>query len=267
MKQNLYSIGEVAKIKDITIKALRYYHDMGIIIPAYIDKETGYRYYAAEQFIHIDIVKGCRGLGTSIDEIKQVFKNENTEELMDLLKKKKSEAEETIKKMEKIIQDVNELSNIVYTSKKVLKNHEIYMEDFPERYIVRTPCKGVGEYKELIYYSELDKLIKERDIKVLRDGGIIYDVDCQGNITSQYTFKFVDKDQINLFPKEIKILKQGQYLILNYTKENEKQQMEKLKNHLEKNNLKLKDFLEIDLFDDFFNTRSYSCQLQMHIQR
>ncbi|PHF29284.1 MerR family transcriptional regulator, partial [Bacillus pseudomycoides] len=27
--KNLFSIGEVAKIKDITIKALRYYHKMG----------------------------------------------------------------------------------------------------------------------------------------------------------------------------------------------------------------------------------------------
>ena len=53
-----YSIGEVSKIKDITIKALRYYHKVGILIPKYIDEETGYRYYSIDQFVHIDIIKG-----------------------------------------------------------------------------------------------------------------------------------------------------------------------------------------------------------------
>ncbi|WP_368260276.1 MerR family DNA-binding transcriptional regulator, partial [Clostridium paraputrificum] len=61
-----YSIGEVSKIKDVTIKALRYYHKVGILIPKYIDEETGYRYYSIDQFVHIDIIKGCRTLGTSI---------------------------------------------------------------------------------------------------------------------------------------------------------------------------------------------------------
>ncbi|MDU1455439.1 MAG: MerR family DNA-binding transcriptional regulator [Paraclostridium sordellii] len=43
--KNLFSIGEVSKIKGVTIKALRYYHKMGILIPLHIDNTTGYRYY------------------------------------------------------------------------------------------------------------------------------------------------------------------------------------------------------------------------------
>ena len=35
--ENLFSIGEVANMKGITIKALRYYHQTGILIPVYID--------------------------------------------------------------------------------------------------------------------------------------------------------------------------------------------------------------------------------------
>lgn len=49
--KNLYSIGEVSKIKGITIKALRYYHKMGILEPSYIDESSGYRYYSIEQFV------------------------------------------------------------------------------------------------------------------------------------------------------------------------------------------------------------------------
>ncbi|WP_204593463.1 MerR family DNA-binding transcriptional regulator [Clostridium sardiniense] len=42
---NLLSIGEVSKIKEVTIKALIYYHKVGILIPKYIDDAIGYRYY------------------------------------------------------------------------------------------------------------------------------------------------------------------------------------------------------------------------------
>lgn len=34
--ENLFSIGEVANMKGVTIKALRYYHQTGILIPVYL---------------------------------------------------------------------------------------------------------------------------------------------------------------------------------------------------------------------------------------
>ena len=43
------TIGEVAKVKQISIKALRYYEKIGILKPAYCDPDTGYRYYKNEQ--------------------------------------------------------------------------------------------------------------------------------------------------------------------------------------------------------------------------
>ena len=45
------TIGEVAKVKQISIKALRYYEKIGILKPAYCDPNTGYRYYKNEQML------------------------------------------------------------------------------------------------------------------------------------------------------------------------------------------------------------------------
>ena len=47
------TIGEVAKVKQISIKALRYYEKIGILKPAYCDPDTGYRYYKNEQMLAI----------------------------------------------------------------------------------------------------------------------------------------------------------------------------------------------------------------------
>ncbi|MBN1962758.1 MAG: MerR family DNA-binding transcriptional regulator [Deltaproteobacteria bacterium] len=41
----MYSIGEFSRITGISIKALRFYHEKQILIPAVIDEQTNYRYY------------------------------------------------------------------------------------------------------------------------------------------------------------------------------------------------------------------------------
>jgi len=42
-----YGIGEFSKIVGISIKALRLYHEKGLLVPEAVDDQTGYRYYGA----------------------------------------------------------------------------------------------------------------------------------------------------------------------------------------------------------------------------
>ena len=49
--------GKMAKVKQISIKALRYYEKIGILKPAYCAPDTGYRYYKNEQMLAIDMIK------------------------------------------------------------------------------------------------------------------------------------------------------------------------------------------------------------------
>lgn len=275
--ENLFSIGEVSKIKDITIKALRYYHKVGILIPKYIDKESGYRYYSIDQFIHIDIIKGCRTLGTSIKELKELFKECNTDELILFLNKKKLEAEENIRKMEEIIDNINSLKGIVSYSKSLLNNLDIEIKYFKKRYIVVTPCKEAGSLKELIYYSDLDKIIKNKGLNVSIERGIIYSLTLENesiknrNLKSKYVFNTIEED-LEFFDNEIykdeniKVLEEGKYLTLAYSKDNEKECLIKLDEYIKKNNINVKSYMEIDLLNDFFNTDYYSCQVQILIE-
>lgn len=51
------TIGEVSQIKKISIKSLRYYEHIGILVPAKVNPENGYRYYSKEQLLTIDMIK------------------------------------------------------------------------------------------------------------------------------------------------------------------------------------------------------------------
>ncbi|MGL5650458.1 MAG: MerR family DNA-binding transcriptional regulator [Paraclostridium sp.] len=263
--KNLYSIGEVSKIKKITVKALRYYHKVGILIPKYIDDNTGYRYYSIDQFIHIDIIKGCRALGTSIVELQEIFKDCETEKLLTFLHVKREEAEENITKMKEIIANIDSLNNSVEYSKVLIKDGEIRIKHFDDRYIVVAPCKEVGGLKELIPYSELEKIIKNKNLSISIERGIGYDFNSEGEVEPFYVFNEIIKDENTKIDKHIDLLPKGDYLTLAYTKENEEECINKIVKYIKENNLEIKKFIEVELFNDFFNTKTYSCQIQILI--
>ena len=49
MKEELLSIGEFAKLRGVSVKSLRYYERVGALKPAYVNEESGYRYYSINQ--------------------------------------------------------------------------------------------------------------------------------------------------------------------------------------------------------------------------
>lgn len=51
------SIGQVAQIKGVHVKSLRYYDKIGILKPAYTDPNTGYRDYERQQLLYIDLIQ------------------------------------------------------------------------------------------------------------------------------------------------------------------------------------------------------------------
>jgi len=264
--KNLFSIGEVAKIKDITIKALRYYHKKGILIPRYIDETTGYRYYSIDQFIHIDIIKSCRELGTSIVELQEIFKGCDTDQLLQFLQLKREEAEENIKKMQEIIKTIDSLHMKVETSKDIVNNDEISTQFFAERYVIVAPCKEVGSLQELLSYSDLEKIIQEKEGKMSMERGILYNVNTEWNVEPKYVFSGFQGEFNIEAEQNIKILPKGKYVTLAYSKENEEERRRKIVKYVKENNLKIKSVIEVELLNDFFNTESYSCQIQMFIQ-
>jgi DNA-binding transcriptional MerR regulator len=46
---DLMSIGEFARLSRLSAKALRLYYELGLLPPAQVDPDSGYRWYAAGQ--------------------------------------------------------------------------------------------------------------------------------------------------------------------------------------------------------------------------
>ena len=44
----LLAIGQFARLTGLTVRAVRHYGELGLLQPAYVDPETGYRFFALD---------------------------------------------------------------------------------------------------------------------------------------------------------------------------------------------------------------------------
>lgn len=65
----MFKIGEFSKLTQISIRMLRHYDELGLLIPAYTDPTSGYRFYTAQQLTCLNRIRALQDLGLSLEQI------------------------------------------------------------------------------------------------------------------------------------------------------------------------------------------------------
>lgn len=73
--KDLFRIGDVSKLCNISIKTLRFYEEKKLIKPVKVDIYTGYRYYDTQNIQTIYKIKSLKELGFTLDEIRKFNKH------------------------------------------------------------------------------------------------------------------------------------------------------------------------------------------------
>lgn len=73
------TIGDFSRAVRLSAKALRFYHQNGILTPASVDTHNGYRLYTAAQITDAQIVRVLRGLDVPVDSIREVLSTPSVE--------------------------------------------------------------------------------------------------------------------------------------------------------------------------------------------
>jgi DNA-binding transcriptional MerR regulator len=66
-------IGDFSRMTHLSVKALRHYHQIGLLTPVAIDSDSGYRLYDVEQVPLAQVIKRLKDLGMALDEIARVL--------------------------------------------------------------------------------------------------------------------------------------------------------------------------------------------------
>ncbi|MBP5450967.1 MAG: MerR family transcriptional regulator [Treponema sp.] len=98
----MYTRGQFAIIGKVGRKALRLYHEEGLLVPASVNAENGYHYYDESQLKVLEKIKRLRKFGLSLYDIKQVLDGKVLEN--ELVNSK-------IKEMDVMLQEIKELAS------------------------------------------------------------------------------------------------------------------------------------------------------------
>lgn len=88
-EKKLFSIGDVARLFHLSVSSLRHYENIGLITPAYISPDSGYRYYSAEQFEVLNTIRYLRTLDMPLSEIIDFLQNKDVRRIEEKLRQQK----------------------------------------------------------------------------------------------------------------------------------------------------------------------------------
>ncbi|WP_420976637.1 MerR family transcriptional regulator [Bacillus vallismortis] len=163
MKESYYSIGEVSKLANVSIKALRYYDKIDLFKPAYVDPDTSYRYYSDSQLYHLDLIKSLKYIGTPLEEMKKAQDLE-MEELFAFYTEQEKQIREKLAFLSALEQTISMVKKRMKRQMEYPALGEVFMLDEEETRIIQTEAEGVGPENVLnASYSKLKTFIESAD--------------------------------------------------------------------------------------------------------
>jgi DNA-binding transcriptional MerR regulator len=93
----MFSIGEFARHGRVSVRMLRHYDAIGLIRPACVDTDTGYRFYQASQLDELNRVIALKDLGFTLQQVQAILEEKVTAaELRGMLKLRRAEIQARI---------------------------------------------------------------------------------------------------------------------------------------------------------------------------
>ncbi|MBL1422160.1 MAG: MerR family transcriptional regulator [Alphaproteobacteria bacterium] len=103
----IYSIGEFAKLTNVTVKTLRHYEKLGLVMPTY-NPDNGYRRYKNVHVAQVESIMALKLLGFGLNEIGAFFNDRKQIATLDLATQKSA----LLKKMHEIKQVIELIEGI-----------------------------------------------------------------------------------------------------------------------------------------------------------
>lgn len=149
----MYKIKEFSKITKTSVRTLRYYDEIDLFKPEYVDFYSGYRYYNDNQIGIMRKINTLKKFDLSLEEIKN-YLNMNDKQI---LVEKRKRLEKVVKEMDDFL---NEEEKINY---KIIKaNYDKYLE---LNGLLRSQCAIALEIKDnnadYYYIEENGKIIDD----------------------------------------------------------------------------------------------------------
>ncbi|MEV6236523.1 MerR family transcriptional regulator [Lentzea sp. NPDC051838] len=93
----MFTIGDFAHLGRVSVRMLRHYDAVGLLLPAHVDPSSGYRFYTAAQLQRLNRLIALKDLGLTLDQVRVVLDEKlSVEQLHGMLSLRRAELRQQI---------------------------------------------------------------------------------------------------------------------------------------------------------------------------
>lgn len=165
----LFTIGEMAKLCNVTPKTLRFYNQIGLLEPAEINPENGYRFYIKQSITRVLSIKQLQDTGMSLEDIQRFFKANSQVDVVDQLSQALNMQEQNVRaQIDKLQTSLNKIKALQKQCSVIGKsfhyadvNHLIFRE-ITQRRLVFSKYRGKFDPSQYAnYFTQMLSSIKK----------------------------------------------------------------------------------------------------------
>lgn len=198
------TIGQMAKLNNISEQTLRLYDKIGLLKPDAINNENGYRYYNIKQSARLDMIQYMKSLGMTLNDIKKHLDQKDISLIKNILNRKTKHINEQLQALKYQKQAIERTIKSYDRYEASPPDGTILVEYIEERHIycIDTGINfydfGIEVYEEMlrklkkslvsdnlpqIYFCNVGTILRKNNLEKRR-------------FISSEVFVFVDKDSV-----------------------------------------------------------------------
>ncbi|MEI7056506.1 MerR family transcriptional regulator [Nocardioides sp. CCNWLW239] len=188
MSEPLLSIGTFSRAASLSVKTLRAYHAQGLLTPAAVDPETGFRRYAAGQLADAAAIRRLRELEVPLADVATILAARDPEVTAATLARHADQMRERARRVEQIVHDL----------------HAAPPESWTPPRLVELPAASAvavtGVVRDSTYdaflvgaYGRLEQACQDAGVEITGPASALYDAelldDAEQEVTAYFTVR------------------------------------------------------------------------------
>ena len=171
MSEGLLAIGAFSRASMLSIKALRAYHESGLLVPASVDPRTGYRAYHSSQLVDASVIYRLRSLDLPLDEVREVLRARDPGVTAKVLAAHEEVMRERLARVERIVADLQD------GVERPEAHTPVYVREEPHQHTLavrgKVACDGYAAFLGDAY-AALDEVATRHAVRPSAASGALY---------------------------------------------------------------------------------------------
>jgi DNA-binding transcriptional MerR regulator len=106
----MFSIGQFSMISGIPVRTLRFYHEIGLLVPAAVDPKSNYRTYDERNLELAKVVVALRGIEFSLEEVREILAEcHDDSDIAEQLDRQKKTLTDKVRHYQAVLDTINQL--------------------------------------------------------------------------------------------------------------------------------------------------------------